>query len=623
MLYTNELIHETSPYLLQHAHNPVNWYPWGKLAFSKALQENKPVFVSIGYSTCHWCHVMAHECFEDETVADTLNRDFISIKVDREQRPDIDGIYMRACMSMTGSGGWPMSIFMTADGKPFFAGTYFPKNNFMCLLDALAKAWQENKPSLLKNQEKFIASMTEVSQNQSPTNNVPIDDAVVMFRQAFDSKYGGFGDAPKFPSPHNLMFLLYTAPEIAEKTLEQMYRGGIFDHIGGGFSRYSTDRYWLVPHFEKMLYDNALLAMAYLLAYETTNSELYRHVAKKVFVYLDRELCCPDGGFYSAQDADSDGGEGNFYLFTPDELTELLGKDDSIRFCRHYDITRKGNFKGKSIPNLLYAACPDSKADALLPKIYESRVKRAAPNIDTKILTSWNALAVSAYAMAARILKEQKYLDTARKTIDFIERNLTKENIIFVGVTGGKRYGTGFLDDYAFYIFALIQMYQATLDEKYLTRASELTGSTWNLFWDENHGGFYFSGKENEVLITRPKETLDSAMPSGNSVMAYNLSRLALLTENEQMEERAEKQRRFMNGEASAYPMGYGFYLYSALPVKKVICAMKNPEDISALRIRSDWAFRITGSHEYPLLNGKTTYYICENNTCFPPVNEL
>lgn len=618
---TNELIHETSPYLLQHAHNPVNWHPWGAMAFERARREDKPVFLSIGYSTCHWCHVMAHESFEDMEVADRLNRNFISVKVDREERPDLDGIYMRACQAITGSGGWPTSVFITAEGKPFFAGTYFPKQDFLRILEGVTRIWQRDRQSVIKSGETLAAAISEERTHNSTTE--PIKDAEKKYRSFFDPEFGGFGSAPKFPSPHNLMYLLYAAPDMAEKTLMQMYRGGIFDHVGGGFSRYSTDRYWLVPHFEKMLYDNALLAFTYIMAYEKTENELYRHVTERVLKYIDRDLKCPEGGYYSAQDADTEGVEGKYYVFNKNELINLLGEERGEKFCRRYDITVRGNFEGKSIPNLLKSPEPDDETDALLGRVFEYRKHRVAPHTDKKRLTGWNALTAAAYAMTARILKDEEYLKTAERTLDFIERELTDGCSVFAGITAGKRLGPGFLDDYAYYIFALIQMHQASLKESYIHRASELANKVWDSFWDEENGGLYFSGSENERLISRLKESSDGAMPSGNSVMAYVFSRLSLLTEEKSFEEREKLQRQYMNGEASAYPMGFGFYLYSSLPVKKVICSVKDQADLKNVRILSDWAFRLSDSPDYPLINDKTTYYVCENKTCRPPTNEI
>ncbi|HPE16503.1 MAG TPA: DUF255 domain-containing protein, partial [Oscillospiraceae bacterium] len=339
----NRLIGETSPYLLAHAHNPVDWYPWGEAAFAKARREDKPVFLSVGYSACHWCHVMARECFENRRVAERLNRDFISVKVDREERPDVDGVYQRACQALSGGGGWPLSVFMTADGEPFHAGTYYPPDAFLALLDAAADAWRHGRAELLRGGKLLAGALSDAARQHGPSDRAPIREATVQFRETFDKAYGGFGRAPKFPSPHSLMFLLHTAPELAEKTLEGMYRGGIFDHIGGGFSRYSTDRQWLVPHFEKMLGDNALLSITYLLAYEATGRPLYRAVAERTLSYMKRELRAPDGGFCSSQDADAQGAEGSYYLFTPEELKRLLGDEAGTRFCRRYDISAEGN----------------------------------------------------------------------------------------------------------------------------------------------------------------------------------------------------------------------------------------------------------------------------------------
>lgn len=620
----NRLVQEKSPYLLQHAHNPVDWYPWGDEAFEKARREDKPVFLSIGYSACHWCHVMARESFEDEEVAEYLNARFVSVKVDREERPDVDGIYMRACQALTGGGGWPASIFMTAGGEPFYAGTYFPKAYFLRLLEAIGDKWESDRPALLQSGKEITGALRREEKARAASGEMaPMEEAVSMFRGAFDREYGGFGAAPKFPSPHNLMFLLYTAPELAEKTLEGMYRGGIFDHVGGGFCRYSTDRYWLVPHFEKMLYDNALLAMAYLLAYERTGKELWRTVAVRTLRYAENELMSPEGGFYSSQDADSDGGEGKYYVFTPEELEKVLGKRNGEIFCRAFGITENGNFEGKSIPNLLDGAEPGEEVRALLPRVYDYRRARISLRTDHKILMSWNALMTAAFANASRILAEEEYLRTARKTADFLERRLTRGDTVYSGITDGKLGARGFLDDYAFYVFALLSLHQATLEEAYLDRAAELAQKAVSEFFDGERGGFFFSGAGNERLILRPKETYDGALPSGNSVMAYNLSRLSLLTGRDFYEKVLNLQRNFMNGQARSYPSGYGFYLYSLLSVRQVTCVSENREDLKKLKIRSDWAFRLASDLQYPMKNGRTTFYVCRDNTCLPPVNEL
>ncbi|MEA4934435.1 MAG: thioredoxin domain-containing protein [Lawsonibacter sp.] len=619
----NRLIKEQSPYLLQHAYNPVDWYPWGKEALEKAKRENKPVFVSIGYSTCHWCHVMEMESFENETVAELLNQSFVSIKVDREERPDIDHIYMRVCQAFTGSGGWPTSIFMTAEQKPFFAGTYFPSENFYSLLYTIQKKWVEDQSALLRQGTKLAAALQHPIHAEPTPAAAPINAAVSVLRQTFDEKFGGFGYAPKFPTPHLLFLLLYTAPDIAERTLLQMYRGGIFDQIGYGFSRYSTDRFWLVPHFEKMLYDNALLATAYLMGYEVTGKEPFRTVAEQILLFLDRELKTPEGGFFSAQDADSGGIEGNYYLFTPEELIQLLGEADGRRFNDYFGITQNGNYEGKNIPNLLHNPKFDPSISRLLPKVYEYRKARMPLQTDHKLLTAWNALALAAYANAYRILGTEEFLHTARNTFEFMERNLTDRETVYAGMTGGVRGGRGFLDDYAFYIYALLCLHQATQDKHYQDRAHNLLQNAISEYFDHENGGFFFSGKGNETLIFNPKETYDGAIPSGNSVMAYNLTRLYVLTHEDTLYSVLKKQEAFLNAAAAESPSGLGFYLYSMLPTKDIVCVLKDPSELNRIRIKSNWVFQVTDDPAYPMHRDKTTFYVCGNNTCLPPSNEL
>ncbi|HPK16389.1 MAG TPA: thioredoxin domain-containing protein [Clostridia bacterium] len=620
---TNKLAGETSPYLLEHVHNPVDWFPWGAQALQKAADEDKPLFISIGYSACHWCHVMARECFEDAEVARELNRGFVSVKVDREERPDIDAVYMRACEVMTGNGGWPLSVFADAQGKPFYAGTYFPKDAFLKLLFAVREAWENERGRLSKSAARITALIDAEEKDDGGHDSAPIQEAAAQFRRRFDPEYGGFGSAPKFPAPHNLMFLLRTAPELAEKTLECMFRGGMFDHVGGGFCRYSTDRFWLVPHFEKMLYDNALLAIAYLTAYEQSGRPLWRAVAERTLAYMERELRAPDGGFYASQDADSEGMEGRYYLFSPGEIREALGDADGARFCLRYGITETGNFEGLSVPNLLRAREDDAETDALLPRVYDYRKKRVPPRTDVKKLTAWNALAAAAFAAGGRILKHGLYADAARDTLAFIGRELSDDGAVLVGKTSGKRLGAGFLSDYAFYAYALIEAYEATFEESFLSRAAGLAKRACALFEDAQGGGFFLSGKDNETLVARTKESYDGAMPSGNSVMAYVLSRLALLTDDEEFARRAERQSAFMNGLAASYPAGYGFYLYGALPVKKIVCATNDPAGLRGLRVRSDWAFRFASGPEYPIIDNKTTYYVCEGGVCHPPAHAI
>ena len=621
MTKTNALIHETSPYLKQHAHNPVDWLPWGEEAFRRAREENKPIFLSIGYSTCHWCHVMAHESFESEEIADVLNEHFISIKVDREERPDVDAFYMRACQTMTGRGGWPLSILMTADKKPFWAGTYLRPANFKHFLGEISKLWKSNSRELSSAAEELTELLSQMPKAPRSFGQAPIEKGVDALRDSFDSVFGGFGDEPKFPCPQNLLLLLSTDAPLAETTLDAMYRGGIFDHIGGGFCRYSTDRFWLVPHFEKMLYDNALLAYTYAVAYEQTGKRKYADITERIFTYLEREMQDKHGAFYAAQDADSPHGEGAFYTFTPEERTELLGEEDGRRFCDAYNIVKGGHLDGKSIPNLIGKDAPVDM-DTLRKKVYDYRKERMHLETDRKILLGWNALAVSAYAAAGRILSREDYIRTAERTMAHLTESLSDGTLLYAGRMADHRYSAAYLDDYAYVIFALLALHQATQNSDYLTRAAELMHRALDDFGDAEEGGFYFSGKENEQLPTRLKEAVDGAMPSGNSVMHYNLSRLSLLTGDERFRHEQTKQRAYMNGEAGTYPAGFSFYLYSALPVRKIVCA--TPEgDSPDVRIRTDWAFRYTDDSDYPIKNDLPTYYVCEDEICLPPTNEL
>ncbi|MGN1415447.1 MAG: thioredoxin domain-containing protein, partial [Oscillospiraceae bacterium] len=483
---SNKLKNETSPYLLQHAENPVNWYPWCGEAFDKAQAEDKPIFLSIGYSTCHWCHVMAHESFESVETAEILNKYFVSIKVDREERPDIDSVYMAVCQAFTGSGGWPMSIFMTWDKKPFFAGTYFPVNSrygmpgFADLLSAIAEKWHKDRTMLLTSAENIISLLkTEKTDDISTSSENLTDNAVRYFERSFDSVYGGFGSAPKFPTPHNLLFLMMyslrndnkNALLMAEKTLMQMRRGGIFDHIGHGFSRYSTDKYYLAPHFEKMLYDNALLIIAYSAAYILTKKAIYLDTAEKTAGYILREMTSREGGFYSAQDADSDGIEGKYYTFSYDEILHVLGDEDGRRFAQTFDITPNGNFEGFNIPNLLKSGDMTSDHTSELQKLYKYRKNRTPLHLDDKILLSWNALMTAALSVLYRASHDEMYLQAAQNAQQFIENKLCSDMQLYTSYRDGRRSEKGFLDDYAFYIAALIELYNYTLEKKYLDKA--------------------------------------------------------------------------------------------------------------------------------------------------------
>lgn len=566
----NRLIHEKSPYLLQHAYNPVQWFPWGEEAFEKARQENKPVFLSIGYSTCHWCHVMEQESFENEEIAELLNREYICVKVDREERPDVDAVYMSVCQAMNGQGGWPLTILMAPDGKPFFSGTYFPPHarygspGLEELLTAAAGQWRAQKERLLESAEQIAAYLKE--QAQTGNRAAPVMDTVQQaFRQladSFDPENGGFGCAPKFPTPHNLIFLMEygkrtenrEALAMAETTLVQMYRGGIFDHIGGGFSRYSTDERWLVPHFEKMLYDNALLAMAYLEAYGQTGRKLYECVTRSILQYVERELTDENGGFFCGQDADSDGVEGKYYVFTPEEIKAVLGDEVGEKFCARYGIFPGGNFEGKSIPNLLenegfeeicVKTCKETCKEACqeiqdFAKLYEYRLRRTQLHKDDKILVSWNGLMICAFAKAGAVLGETGYVDMAVRAEAFIRERLVKDGRLLVRYRDGDAAGEGKLEDYAYYSLALLALYRVTFQTDYLKRAATWAELMLEQFFDRENGGCYLYAKDGEQLIVRTKETYDGAMPSGNSVAARVLQQLTQLTGDDEMQQALE-----------------------------------------------------------------------------------
>lgn len=645
----NHLKDQTSPYLLQHAENPVDWYPWGPEAFSKAEREDKPIFLSIGYSTCHWCHVMAHESFEDAQIAEILNRHFVPIKVDKEERPDIDSVYMSVCQAFTGSGGWPTTIFLTPDQRPFFAGTYFPKTakygqvGLVELLTAIHKKWKENRDSFLKAADQVIVALQNDAMDMGEHSSKKDVDLVLEGYQQllhmYDEENGGFGRAPKFPSPHNLLFLMQyyekrqekKALKMATKTLMQMYKGGMFDHIGGGFCRYSTDEKFLVPHFEKMLYDNALLIMAYCKAYELTRELIYRDVAEKIAVYVLREMTSEKGGFYSAQDADSDGEEGKYYVFSPYEITELLRGKTGLEFNQHYGITDAGNFMGKSIPNLLHKNVSDRSFDKELVQVYEYRKKRCALHLDDKILTAWNGLMIAAMCQLYQVTENKAYLNAAVDGQDFIFANLCEKDTLYVSYRNGRGDQPGFLDDYAFEILALLNLYQATWEDTYLKKAVQLCQKVTDDFFDEEKGGFFLYGKTGESLILRPKEVYDGACFSGNSAMAYNLVQLYYLTEEDQYRVMAEQQLYYMGMEAKNYPSGHTMFLRALSdyvdPPKKMIVVVKDKKELKELpcRIGLDTIVRVLDypTKEYLLRNDRTTFYVCKGHSCQPPVNEL
>ena len=643
----NHLKDQTSPYLLQHADNPVDWYPWCDEAFERAKAQDKPIFLSIGYSTCHWCHVMAHESFEDGQIAEILNQYYIAVKVDKEERPDIDSIYMSVCQAFTGSGGWPTTIFLTSDQEPFFAGTYFPRTarygqiGLKELLLAVHDKWMTDRSELLKSSEEVLTFLKRQNAEQESVaaegvNGQLIHGAYAFYKRSFDERYGGFSEAPKFPTPHNLLFLMQyyqkrvdeTALKMVEKTLLQMYRGGIHDHIGGGFSRYSTDRFFLVPHFEKMLYDNALLILTYCKAYQLTGKTLYCEVAEKTGAYILREMTSPEGGFYSAQDADSEGVEGKYYLFEPSEIVEVLGEEEGKKFNQYFDITDRGNFEGKNIPNLLQNREAGEKIDT--SAVYEYRKKRYALHLDDKILTAWNGLMIAAMCHLYRVTGKADYLDAAINAQKLIQSRLSEENTLYVSYRNGQRSQKGFLDDYANEVFALLTLYEATLDPTYLERAGIFCDKAIADFYDEEWGGFFLYGRENEQLILRPKDTYDGAIPSGNSVMAYNLVRLFLLTGEDRFRDAAERQLGFISAQAGHYPAGHAMFLialsdYVDQPEQiTVVCKDGQiPADLPC-RIPLDAVVHILEkpTQEYPLKDDQTTYYVCRGRSCQPPVND-
>lgn len=589
---------------------------------------------------------MAHESFENEEIAKLLNKYFVSIKVDREERPDIDSVYMSVCQAFTGRGGWPMSIFMTARQKPFFAGTYFPPKSrygimgFEELIITIAKRWESNREALLVSADDISRQLNTNYENYCNDVNQELPElAVNLFKESFDSKYGGFGEAPKFPTPHNLVFLmLYSkikqdknALEEVEITLDSMRKGGIFDQIGYGFSRYSTDRYFLVPHFEKMLYDNALLIIAYLTAYKMSSKQKYLDTAEKTAEYILREMTDKEGGFYSAQDADSDGEEGKFYIWSYEEICSILGNEKGKNFCDYFGVTQQGNFQGKNILNLLKNNDIQEDFEEEIKLLYQRRNVRGKLHIDDKILTSWNSLMISAFAMLYRVTGTKKYLLAAERANNNIKKRLMAQNNLYVGYRNGKCSVKGFLNDYAYYAMAQIFLYDAVLEEKYLKCAIQICEEAENQFADSTVGGYYLYGKENDTLISRPKETYDGAVPSGNSAIAYCLVRLSQITDCEEYQKRAERQLVFMSGEAVKYPAGYSMFMIAQLlyfyPCKRITVVLSKDDsvmDISKkLPIYSNVKVLKEETGEYKLLNGKTTYYVCEDYTCLPPTNDL
>jgi len=683
--HTNRLINETSPYLLQHAHNPVDWYPWGDEALTKAKEEDKPIFLSIGYSACHWCHVMENECFENEEVAALLNEHFINIKVDREERPDIDEIYMAAVQAMTGSGGWPMSVFITPDLKPFFGGTYFPKDSkygrpgFITILNSLVEAWEKKREQITKSSNDLTEHMinvlsSEMSGDVLPTAEI-ITQATDQLQGSFDGEYGGFGSAPKFPSSPSIALLLREYKrnnypdtlKAATVTLDRMAQGGIYDHLGGGFSRYSVDDQWLVPHFEKMLYDNAQLAQVYLEAYQLTGNNYYRKIVEDTFTYIMRDMRDERGGFYSAEDADSEGEEGKFYIWDKSELVEILGEDDAHIFNTYYNVKDKGNFSSHESyhagKNVLHTPLPDPAVAELLnisveelhtrlkpikEKVLAIRNQRVRPGLDDKVLTSWNALMITAFAQGYQVLGDEMYRSAAVEASQFLLNDMTRDGELLRTHRKGESRLPAYLDDYAFTVAAFLDVYESTFDIKWITAAQQLTDTMNIKFWDNEAGEYYFTSDDHKNLIMRTRNSQDSAVPSGNSVAAYALLRLAKYTDTEAHYEKAERILKRNSVYLDKHPLGFTRMLctvdFLVYPPKEItiVGALENT-DTQALLNTTRSAFipnkivahlnptdSDTAAHEelLPLLkhkvmlHGKATAYVCKNFTCKEPVTD-
>lgn len=637
----NGLIHSLSPYLRLHANNPVRWNEWGAEAFEKARLEDKPVFLSIGYSSCHWCHVMMRESFEDEEVALLLNRDFVPVKVDREERPDVDAVYMRACQAMTGSGGWPLTAFLTSDQTPFFAGTYFPKHNrqghvgLVELLTAVAAAWKTDRAALLDSGRAVREHLTEARGAASAPMDALPRRAFEQLRRAFDPAWGGFGGAPKFPAPATLLFLmryyaLEGAPEalhMAESTLSHMARGGMFDHLGGGFCRYSTDRKWLIPHFEKMLYDNALLLLAYSDAFRISRREEYRETAERIVSYLAQEMLSPEGGFYASQDADSEGREGAYYILTPDEGVRVLGEGLGRRFNRAFGIDEAGNFEGASVPNRIDRPEPlDAELRAAAERMADYRRARKKLPTDDKIMTEWNALALGALASASRAFERPDFLELARAARAFISEKLTAPDGLMSYYRDGRAAGRGHLSDYAALAWADMELYQATLNPARLGGAEALCDEMLRRFYDPNRGDF-FLGEAGGDLKFRTKEHMDGATASGNALAADVLLRLYQITGDEKWRTLCDQLLAAIAAEASEYPSGccysLGVLLRWARPTLRACCAPGDPgapDRFAAIAGKMYLKNAVLATEPPQPGAAGTSYHLCEDGVCSAPI---
>ena len=664
--HTNLLINETSPYLLQHAHNPVDWYPWGEAAFAKAKAEDKPILLSVGYSACHWCHVMEHESFEDEETAEVMNENFVNIKVDMEERPDVDQIYMTFIQLTSGHGGYPMNVFLTPDKKPFFGGTYFPPVNrynmpsFRQVLTSIADAYQTKRDEILNSADDILSEIKRVGVSEISQVGLKLDlldSAFLSLSRNFDAKNGGFGGAPKFPAPMSLEFLLRyykrtgeeSALEIVKKTCKKMANGGIYDQLGGGFHRYTVDAIWLTPHFEKMLYDNAQLIRIYLHLFQITKDEFYKRIALETLEYVRREMLDPKGGFYSTQDADSEGIEGKFFVWTPEELEKVLSEDSQI-FSFYYDISEAGNFEEKNILNVKNSLKETAeifkisveKLHQILEsgreKLFKEREKRIKPFRDEKVLTAWNGLMLAAFAEASAILQSTDYLDIAKKNADFILESLQKDGSLLRSWKDGKAKLNAYLEDYTNFADGLIELLQVSGEIKYLQEAKRLADILINEFWDEDNGGFFFTSVNHEKLLIRHKDFYDNATPSGNSVAADVLLKLAKLIGDKKYERFAITVLRLVVPPIKRYPSAFGrvlssmeFYLNPTKEIvvlgdfeemKETIWSDYQPNKVVVLAENGENANLIPLLAERKMIDGKTTVYVCENFVCQRPVTK-
>ena len=668
----NRLINEKSPYLLQHAYNPVDWYPWSQEAFDRAKAENKPIFLSIGYSTCHWCHVMEKDCFEDSEVAKLLNDAFVCIKVDREERPDLDAAYMAVCQAMGRNCGWPLNILMTPKMNPFFAApSYIPKDSnrgmtgMIDFVPQVTEIWRLRRAEL-EIVGADIKSRIEAMEKRTPENELGKEVLVEAYESLahdFDDENGGFGRAPKFPRPHSLLFLLRywkrsgdkNALDMVEKTLVKMRQGGIFDQLGFGFHRYSTDASWLVPHFEKMLYDQALLALAYTEAFQATGANRYGFAAKEILEYVLRVLASPQGGFFSAQDADSEGEEGKFYVWTMEEVLNALQPADSALAVHIYGLKAEGNFPGdlgtRNGKNILHFDEPlqdlapykgltleelIARVHGIRESLFETRKKRVPPAKDDKVLTDWNGLMVAALAKTGKVLEEPKYVELAKRAADFISEQMRTDDVLYHRFAKGERAVEGFLDDYAFFVFGLIELYEATFEDKYLQEANALTKVMVTKFGDDKNGGFYQTQKNGGASMPRMKQVYDGAVPSGNSMALHNLLRLSRLTIDQTYEELAVNLTKAFSNEVQGAPEAYTWLLagvdFAVGPSQSVLLVgdikEKDTQEMIAALKKQYLPNVVVSVREpqkaglgYEKIEGKATAYMCRDQMCLPPTN--